>query len=1126
LLLNCHSHFSYRYGTIPIDELLSLAKQNGYTSIALTDINNTSACIEFARLAAEYGIKPVVGVDFRNGVQQQFIAIARNNAGFREINEFLSKHLHGGEAIPGIAAPDHGVALPRQVGRGNDRYFGENVIVIYPLSNAPEQLCDNEFIAVKPKDLVRLKFSPSFWRGIKGEADLVMLSPVSFHSNSPGGRQEALMRDFNCHRLLRAIENNTLMSKLPASELGSPDEVMMHRDELLETFSPPAGGAGGDMIRNTEQLLDQCSIDFDFGVNKNKKSFTDSVQQDYELLRKLCGDNVLYRYPEPSQEVLSRIEKELTTICDLGFSSYFLINWDLVNYARHKGYYYVGRGSGANSIVAYLLRITDVDPVELDLYFERFINPYRTSPPDFDIDFSWMDRDDVTRYLFERHGKEHTALVGAYSTFQYKAVTRELGKVFGLPAREIDKLQRTGDLGVSTDLRVSPMSDTRMSIGSTRQAGPGTGEHNLTGLVLRYARYLHEMPSHITVHSSGILISDKPISAYTATILPPKGYPTTHFSMLEAEDIGLYKFDILGQRGLGKIKDTLEIITKNHPGTELPDIHNVTPFKKDEKVKTMLRNGQAIGCFYVESPAMRMLLKKLKADTYLGLVAASSIIRPGVARSGMMREYIARFRDVERRKKAREELPELYDILHETFGVMVYQEDVLKVAHYFAGLTLAEADVMRRGMSWKFKQRNDFNTVKDKFFSNCHAKGYSDKVISEVWRQIESFANYAFAKGHSASYAVESYQALWLKAYYPLEYMVATVNNGGGYYSAELYLHEARLHGAVVMAPCVNRSDALTTIVGKTIFLGFGLMKDLEVETIRAILKARGSLSEEDRHPEHVSGSETLSQEGMLKQVQHDALKEEFAPFADLSDFVSRVPISLEQLCILIRIGAFRFTGKTKKALLWEAHFLLGPSKKTHPLLFDNPPKQFTLPQLYHYELQDAFDELEILGFALCSPYELMRESSDTHLGVSNTERDSGSNGTRGSSTPRGQDSPGAVLLASDFPHFLNKRIQITAYLVNIKYTSTHDGKRMYFGTFLDLEGQWVDTVHFPPVARQYPFTGPGCYRILGKVTSEFGCYSIEVSKIEKLPLRSQDDIPPKLSVPNNYSGRYGPGQT
>ena len=290
---------------------------------------------------------------------------------------------------------------------------------------------------------------------------------------------------------------------------------------------------------------------------------------------------------------------------------------------------------------------------------------------------------------------------------------------------------------------------------------------------------------------------------------------------------------------------------------------------------------------------MRMLLAKLQADDYLRLVAASSIIRPGVAKSGMMREYILRYRNEERRKKAKEELPQLYEILEETYGVMVYQEDVIKVAHYFAGLTLAEADYLRRGMSWKFKQRNEFWVVKENFFSNCRKKNYSEKVIEDIWNQIESFANYAFSKGHSASYAVESFQALYLKAYYPLEYMVATLNNGGGFYRQELYVHEARLHGGEITAPCVNNSYALCSIQNKKIYLGFNMVAGLEQQCITKLLNER----------------------------------DQNGTYNTLYDFIKRTDISLEQLRLLIRAGAFNFTGKNKRELLWDAHTYINPVK-------------------------------------------------------------------------------------------------------------------------------------------------------------------------------------------------------
>ncbi|MFN9800175.1 MAG: DNA polymerase III subunit alpha, partial [Bacteroidota bacterium] len=399
--------------------------------------------------------------------------------------------------------------------------------------------------------------------------------------------------------------------------------------------------------------------------------------------------------------VKKRVTKELDLIRKKGFISYFLINWDITSYARSKGYFYVGRGSGANSLVAYLLRITDVDPIELDLYFERFINLYRKNPPDFDIDFSWTDREDITQYIFTRF--PHVALVGAYNTFQFKATVRELGKVFGLPKEDIDVL-----------------SDGKFDVSQLDQ---------LALLVLRYSTLLQDFPNIISPHSCGILIADRPIHAFTATLLPPKGFPTTHFDMIVAEDVGLYKFDILSQRGLGKIKDALEMIRFARPEDPQIDIHDMQRFKHDERIKDMLRNAKAIGCFYVESPAMRMLLTKLQVDDYLGLVAASSVIRPGVSASGMMKEYILRHRDPGRRKKAH---PVLLEIMPETYGVMVYQEDVIKVAHFFGGLDLGEADSLRRGMSGKFRGREEFDKARQSFFEKARAKGHPDNDIAEI----------------------------------------------------------------------------------------------------------------------------------------------------------------------------------------------------------------------------------------------------------------------------------------------------------------------------------------------------------------------------------------------------------
>lgn len=977
MYLNNHTYYSLRYGTFSEEELLKMAYDFGYKSIAITDINNTSATLNFFRLAAQYNIKPIAGVDFRNGAEQVYVAIAHNNSAYLELNRFLSSHLHSKTPFPEIAPDIPDVTFI---------YSFEQVLKLEKTDFRP-----NERIGVDIKDLKKIAFNqlirkPNLW---------VLCLSNSFRNKT----------DYNVHRLLRAIDKNTLLSKLDRCEQGSPQQKMLPKPTLLELIKDFPF-----LIKNTENLIESVETSFSFhNGHQNKRKFTASKVQDTHLLRQLCYENLPRRYPVITTEIQSRLEKELSTIEKMNFVQFFLINWDIVSYAQKKNYFYVGRGSGANSIVAYLLRITNVDPIGLDLYFERFMNVYRKSPPDFDLDFSWRDREDVTRYIFERHGqKGEVSLIATYSTFRHSAAMRELGKVFGLPKHEIDIL-------------------------SDGKYNPSELEDHAK-LVHQYGQRLRDMPNLRSVHAGGILISEKPIHYFSATDLPPKGFPTTHFDMVIAEDVGLYKYDILSQRGLGKIKEAIEIIRYNQPAENLPDIHDTQAMFVDQKINKMLQKGNCIGCFYVESPAMRMLIRKLHVDNYLLLVAASSIIRPGVSQSGMMREFILRHHFPEKRKNAH---PTLMEIMPETYGVMVYQEDVIKVAHHFAGLDLEEADVLRRGMSGKLRSRNEMQRIENKFFENCKLKEYPEELSKDVWRQIESFAGYAFAKGHSASYAVESYQSLFLKCYYPLEYMVAVINNGGGYYTRELYFHEARMNGGILKPPCINKSFSQTVIYGKHIYLGFNLLYDFDENSMFQIEQER-------------------NENGVFKSFQ---------------DFVQRVDLGIEQLDILIRINAFRFTQIPKKNLLWQAYNLLNKNKKKakSKLLFPFQERKFEMPDLPTHSSEEAFDQIELLGFPLCHPFDLVDQE-----------------------IPNG-------LLARDLKFNLHKTIKIHAYLVTAKYVKTKKKQIMHFGTFIDKEGHWIDTTHFPQITKLYPFRGKGVYELIGKVTEEFGFYTIEISEMKKL---------------------------
>lgn len=972
MYLNCHTYFSFLYGALSPEELFDEARKNKVRKLVLTDVNNTSGYVELLRLCKErkeeYALEIAAGIEFRDGDTLLYIGIAQDNAGFEELNRFLSHH--NAKEIP----------LPAKA----PEFSG--VYIIYPFGSCnPECLEENEFIGVRTGDVSRI--ARSQYRDDLHK--LVILHPVTFRDKV----------GFNMHRLMRAIDGNTLLSKLEKNLEANPNEVMMPEPELLAFY-----WRYPQIITNTNTLLEHCRIEFDLGVPKNKELFSENRKKDHALLRTYALEGFNRRYEQYNSYAMQRLLKELDVIAAQRFEAYFLISRDIVEFARHKNFAHVGRGSGANSMVAYCLGITEVDPIELDLYFERFLNPYRSSPPDFDIDFSWKDRDEVTNYIIEKYTPAHAALLATYTTFQGKSIIRELGKVFGLPKSEIDTI-------------VDHPFEMR-------------NRDNITRLIFRYADRLHDVPRNLSVHAGGIVITEKPIYAYTATVIPPKGYPITHFDMYGAEDLGIHKYDILSQRGLGHIKDTVEIVEKTR-GIKI-DITQTTGFKQDQRVNKLLREGRCMGCFYIESPAMRMLLGKLQCSDYITLVAASSIIRPGVARSGMMREYIYRHHNPGKFEYIH---PKIGELMKETYGVMVYQEDVIKVAHHFAGLDLAESDILRRGMSGKFRSRAEFKRVEQKFFDSCKAHGYPDAITNEVWRQIESFSGYSFSKAHSASYAVESYQSLYLKAYYPLEFMVGVINNFGGFYRTEFYFHEARMAGANIGAPCVNASDYLTKIIGTDIFMGFIHLKSLEQRIGQLIPKER------ERH-------------GL---------------FTGMENFVHRIPLGLEQINILIRIGAFRFTGKSKRTLLWEARVLFGEKKETrHTMTFFESPVSFTIPHLEKRQFEDAFDELELLGFPLCDPFSLL-ENKD----FGNAK-------------------------ASQLKQKVNKQIEIVGYLVTTKNTHTKDHKLMHFGTFTDCEGMVFDTTHFPNTAKKDPFRGKGFYRIRGKVVEDFGYPMIEVSHMLK----------------------------
>lgn len=972
MLLNLHSYFSLRHGTLSLEALLDGMLVNGYDTAVLTDINNSTGSLDFIRKGQKDGLNILTGMEFRQDDTCCFIAIAQNERGFGEINAYRTQLNSEGSQVP-LQAPEF-----------------KEVFVIYPLQRMGSfALKDYEYIGIRPSERGKAMFMNR-----QELSKAVILAPVTFQSE-----------DYTFHRQLSAIAHNLLISQLSHEQVAPVDEVFIPKARLIALYADLP-----QVLYNTHRLLAQCRFQMDFEGVKNKAIFTDSRYEDKQLLYKYTQDGFTQRYAKHDMVARQRIEQELEIINNLKFSSYFLITDDICRYARQRDYHYVGRGSGANSAVAYCLGITDVDPIALKLPFERFLNPKRKNSPDFDIDFSWKDRDDIYDYIFHRYQNGHTALMGAMSTFRSRSILRELGKVYGLPKSEIDRLVHEPEHMLN--------------------------KNEVTNTILSVYNRMADFPNQRTIHASGVLISEQPLVHYCALDYPPKGLPTMQFDMYVAEDLGFEKFDILSQRGIGHIKDCREIVQVNQGVTI--DTREPKRFFQDPKIAEQLRSANTIGCFYIESPAMRQLLTKLHCDNYLTLVAASSIIRPGVASSGMMGAFIQRHHDP---TKVEYPHPVFKEQLEETYGVMVYQEDVMKIANAYGGLDMADADVLRRMMSGKFRSKKHLIEIENKYFSNCRSRGYDEKVSREIWRQMESFAGYSFNKAHSASFAVESYQSLYLKTYFPLEFMVSVLNNYGGFYNRKVYVNEARVAGATICLPCINRSTYQTSIQGSNIYLGFDCL--LHIESTQAEL--------------------------FVKERVCNGL------YQSLEQFVSRTAIRLEQLIILIRIGAFRSFGGSKKELLWEAHLLLNKHTKARPALelFASNSRKPILPPLDSHILEDYYDEMELIGFC-----------------VSGTLFDLAKSDYRG-------DVQSCTLL-----QHVGDTVRMVGDFVAEKYVKTKRGELMKFGTFLDIEGKFFDTVHFPPSLVQYPLRGGGIYLIEGKVVQEYGCPSLEVIRCAKMPLK------------------------
>ena len=847
--LHVHSDYSPMRGVSPLEELCVAARAHGSPAMALTDTNGLYGAVRFVEEATQQGLRPILGAELTTA-DRRAVLLAKTPEGYANLCRLLSER-HCNPSFDVLTSVSH----------------YRNGLVIF----TDDEAALTAWAKDSRQDLyVELTPGPSMHDTLLFSRR-VNLPPVAtnrvYFSRADG---------FATHRLLRTIALNTTLSRLPEEACCAPRQWLMPPTLMAAQFPHVP-----DAVANTVRIAEACHGDWRFGetIFPAFRRLTDD--EAFLALRDNTYAGAQNRYGAVTQEIRDRIEKELAIIRQKRFANYFLVVEEIVKTSKGTT---CGRGSVAASIVSYCLTITHVDPIKHNLFFERFLNPGRKDPPDIDIDFAWDERDDILGWVFARYGERQAAMVANQNNLSFRAAIREIAKVYGMSSEEIGKMSS----------RVVRQKDL------LRFATPPTTEQWLHRLshtlrvhapwpeILAQALKAQNHFRHLSVHCGGIVIVPEEIRRYVPVEYTPKGLPVIQWEKDQTEDAGLVKIDILGNRSLAVIRDALAAIAK-HTGLTI-DYEIWAPLN-DVATQEAIRRGDTIGCFYIESPATRLLLRKLwigmpphrraVADVFEYLVMVSSLVRP--ATNPFVEEFIRRAQE----GSCVYWHDTLKGILDETHGIMTYQEDVSKVAMALADFSIDDADQLRKVLSKKHKAKQ-LQDYRVQFFKGAMENHVPLETIENLWKMILSFAGYSFCKPHSASYAQVSFKSAYLRTHYPAEFIAAVISNQGGFYSTFAYLSEARRMGLAILLPDINESEWAYRGEGER--LRMGLMQ------VKTIPKDLGLRIVDER-----------TKAGLYRSFQ---------------DFLQRVKPEPSHVRVLVRAGCCdSMAGElTRPALLWRLY--------------------------------------------------------------------------------------------------------------------------------------------------------------------------------------------------------------
>jgi len=940
--LHVHTPYSFLDGASGINDIVSRAAELGMSSLAITDHNNLSATIQFIKQAKKYGIKPIIGSEITMKGGYHLTVLCRNKEGYRNLCNILTQsHLNNPRKSPQVdlntlETHKSGLIILSGCRRG-----------LIPTLIFQKRFCEAQKIAKKYRDIfgkdsffiemseTLLPGSLGLNRSLYELAETLKLSTVATNNVHYANKE-----DFYVHDILTCIRTHTKLEDVHPERRLNAENYLKSEEEMKEEFKDYP-----ESLYMASFIAEECEYPLELGI-PNFPSFCPpkGFASSKEFLRYLVFRGADSRYPKMSGEIKSRLEHELKVIEKLGYEDYFLVVWDLVRFAEKQKIRHAGRGSAADSAVAYCLGITDVDPIAQNLLFERFLSLERGEKPDIDLDFDSRRRDEVTLYVYKKYGEKYVASVATYNTFQGRSAIRDVGKAMGYSPEELDIIAKR-----LPHIPASMISEAFKTIPELKSIN--IPERRIKVLIAM-AQKISGFPRFLGTHLGGVVISRDPITWFSPMERSAKGVKILQFDKSDVEDLRLVKIDLLSLRTLGVVEDSLSYIKNSSPSNQV----NYDAIVLDDKdTFCRLQRGDTVGIFQLESPAQRALQARLGAENIEDIVASVALIRPGPIKGDMVEPFI-------KRRRGEEDVtyldPRLEPILKKTYGVILFQEQVIEIASTIAGFTPGQSDNLRRVMSHgrSFAQMQKIGEL---FVKKAVERGVKEEVASKIFQCIQGYASYGFCEAHARAFGTTAYKTAYLIQHYPAEFFAAILNNEPmGFYPASSICVEAKRHGVKILGPSINRSGRDVTVEDGAIRIPLKMIKGMTGKAIASIIAER---------------------------VQTGY-------FDSFSDFERRVKLDIDILRSLILCGAFDEFGISRKTLLWrlkerfmkvdtyQSENLIEPDEKSLWNLPNSSSSDFSLGEKILFEYQ-------MLGFGVSGhPLEVWRDTLKSKGFVSSKE--------------------------------------------------------------------------------------------------------------------------------------------